>query len=113
MSRLMKIWDKVAILHFGPFGDARAAAIVARRWWKARARDPELAADLIRLSGVLTLPRLGNGAPDVTDAQALAFEAGRRDMALQLLAMMQLTHQEMATLMEDNHVSDIDDDDRA
>lgn len=81
-----------------------AAADAAQRWSLAAGRCPELATDLIGMGGVLSLhPVLiqeGCAVPEPFDPQRLAYEAGRRDMALQLLALMGITREEMAKLME-------------
>jgi hypothetical protein len=65
---------------------------MARRWVQARHDDPRLASDVAAL-GAVHLPA---GAPP--DPQRLAYEAGRRDVALELLALMGLTPDEINTL---------------
>jgi len=80
----------------------RQAAEVARRWWKARNADPELMADVIRLGGVLTAQPFENAEVADLDPQRLAYEAGRRDLALQLTALMGLTLSELNSLMGDD-----------
>jgi len=97
------IWDRVTILR-AIFPSRATAGEVARRWRAAATRERELAADVIRMGGLLTLQPIENGAPDLSNPQRLAYEAGRRDLALQLLAMMNLSLDEMNTLMEDNDV---------
>lgn len=83
----------------------RAAADIAARWRQASAKDPELIGDAIRLGGVISLqPDIYEhgvpiGAP--IDPVRLAYEAGRRDLAVQLVALMGLTHTELQSLMED------------
>lgn len=99
------IWSRLPVLRAlfapAPPTDAAAAAC-ARRWWKAAEREPLLAEDLIRLAGVLvTQPGDGQGDVLPIDPQRLAYEAGRRDMGLQLLAMMSLSVAEMNQLMRD------------
>lgn len=99
------IWHKLTFLQ-ALFPSRDAAGEVARRWHRARRDQPELSLDLIRLGGVLTAqPVTAEGDLVPTDPLRLAYEAGRRDFALQLLAMTNLTMHELNTLMEDNDVS--------
>lgn len=95
------IWDRITILRVLLPNRAQAHE-VARRWRSAAQRHPGLTEDLIRLGGVLVLQPFENGEPDVKDTARLAYEAGRRDMALQLLAMMTLSTSKMSDLMENN-----------
>jgi hypothetical protein len=102
------IWDKLAFLR-ALFPARAAAAQVAARWYKARSREPELMADVIRLGGLLTAQPYDPDAPTAPiDPQRLAYEAGRRDLALQLAALMGLTLTELNSLMESNDVQDLD-----
>lgn len=91
-------------------GDDRSAVPAARRWRAARAANPALMADLIRHGGILAQQpqRLTDGVPemDQTDPIRLAYEAGRRDMALALLALMGLSDHELSQMMEANDVLD-------
>lgn len=75
---------------------------MARRWSNARRRDPELVADLIRLGGILSAQPMQDGEIYPLDPHRLAYEAGRRDMAVQLAALMSLTITELNALMEDD-----------
>jgi hypothetical protein len=99
------IWNRISILA-GSFGfhQRRDVAEIARRWSKAMAANPELRADLIRLGGVMAMePRqIIQGTPEVMTIDPLkqAYDAGRRDFALQLLALSGLTHVDMNILME-------------
>lgn len=102
----MTVWHPLTtIVAFLPFAAKREAMGLARRWGKAAKADPRLAEDLIRLGGVLTgqPARLEDGfpTPALPDAQALAYQAGRRDMALQLLALMSLTPYQLNDLMKE------------
>ena len=74
---------------------------LARRWHKARNSNPELAGDLIRLGGILAAQPFVQGEVAALDTTRLAYEAGRRDMALQLLALMTLSIDDLNLLMED------------
>lgn len=80
------------------------AADVAARWQRAFVREPQLAADLIGLAAILALrPTLFEGGaevPEPIDPVRLAYEQGRRDMGVKLLALMGVTNSELQKLME-------------
>jgi hypothetical protein len=82
----------------------RAAAAMAARWQMAAAGDPELIEDLIRLGGVLAKQpaEYAGGIEKLVpiDPVRMARNEGRREMAVDLLAMMNVTPSELATLME-------------
>jgi hypothetical protein len=110
------IWQRLPIIRsfFGgpspevdPAGAAAAddaASLVAQRWRRAFARDPELAEDLIRQSGMMALQPIdmvdGYPQPTPIDPYRLAYDAGRRDLALLLLAQGNISHHELSQLME-------------
>lgn len=101
------IFDRIPVLRsFFGFRD-RPAADVARRWRRAFGEQPELAEDILRQGGVLALQpvEMVDGYPQLApiDAYRLAYEAGRRDMALLLLAQGGLSYHELNQLMETNH----------
>jgi hypothetical protein len=73
---------------------------MARRWMRLRQANPELLGDLIRLGGVLNAQPMMDGEVMPMDGMRLAYEAGRRDFALQLASMMALTHTELSDMME-------------
>lgn len=104
------LWDRIGILRFAFRGQDRAAAQVARRWSDIARKDPRLPADVIRLGGVLAMQpqRIENGvpAPDPIDPVRLAYEAGRRDMTVELLSLMQISYFELSQMMETNDVAD-------
>jgi hypothetical protein len=83
----------------------REAAKMARRWTHAAKADSRLPEDLIRLGNVLAgqpaVIENGWPAPNLPDPQRLAYEAGRRDMALQLLALMSLTPYQLTALVKE------------
>lgn len=80
-----------------------AAAEPARRWWKAAQADPELLGDVIRLGDVFTTqPFAGGQLAAPIDPLRLAYETGRRDLALQLATMMTLSIHDLNKLMETN-----------
>ena len=102
----MTVWHPLTtIAAFLPFGAKREAMSLAKRWGKAVKDDPRLAEDLIRLGGVLNgqPAQLQDGypTPALPDAQLLAYQAGRRDMALQLLALTSLTPYQLNDLMKE------------
>ncbi|WP_333828284.1 hypothetical protein [Pararhodobacter sp.] len=79
------------------FPDRRTARTVAARWARAASDQPMLINDLIGMGAVLALQLRSNGLPD-TDPQRLAYEAGRRDLALELLAMAGVSRTDLNTL---------------
>lgn len=89
-------------------GAKRTAAAYARRWTEAARRDRRLVTDLVTLGGVLALRPVrfedGIEAPDPIDPCRLAYEAGRRDMAVSLIALMGITPDDLNDLtMETTH----------
>ncbi len=97
------IWDRISIIralipHKSIAGDS------ARRWRNARAVAPELAADVIVACGLMQMQPArfdgGFATPDL-DPYRLAYEAGRRDLGLQLLAQMGVSQTELNAMMED------------
>jgi hypothetical protein len=80
------------------------AGEVALRWTRAFRAEPELAADLVRIGGVAsTIPaRFVEGVeqPDPIDPLRLAYEAGRRDLALKLLAAGNIGQYQLNQLLE-------------
>lgn len=82
----------------------RAAARMASRWQRAAGADPELIEDLIRLGGVLAKQpaEYAGGIEKLVpiDPVRMARNEGRREMAVELLAMMNVTPSEIATLLE-------------
>ena len=99
----MRLTDRFSILRtISP--SRRAVQQMAARWAAIAGREPELARDVIRLGGVLTLPpsRFEDGIriPEPVDPVTLARDEGRREMALQLLALMQVTPFELSQMME-------------
>lgn len=72
------------------------------RWEAAATREPELMLDLIRLGGILVLQPTEGGNVTLNDPLRLAYEAGRRDLSIELLSMMALTPRTLTILLEDN-----------
>lgn len=110
--------DRFGILQgvFGLFpGPAGRAARVsagdhARRWRRAFAEFPDLRADLIRQAGLLrpqpVVMTEGEPSPAPLDPHRLAYEAGRRDFALQLLSAGGLTIDELNQLVKEPDYED-------
>lgn len=100
------IWDRVGILRT-LFPGPREAARVAARWSAADEVDPELAGDVIRMGGVLAKrpARFEQGVEvlDAIDPIRLARDEGRRELALELLALMKVGPFELSNLMGDDH----------
>lgn len=97
------IWDRLPFIRalIPSKGDAGQAA---RRWRNARAVAPELAADVIRFSGLMAMQPMTfehGFAKAELEPQRLAYEAGRRDLGLQLLALMGVSQTELNAMMED------------
>lgn len=102
----MTLWTPLTHLAACLPGHARREAVrMARRWTQAAKADSRLPEDLIRLGNVLTgqpvVVEQGWPQPALPDPQRLAYEAGRRDMALQLLALMSLTPTQLNALVKE------------
>lgn len=102
----MTIWNRLSVLQgFVPFSQRAQARRRVRRWTGAAQADSRLAIDVITLGGVMAAqPATLQGGwptPDLPDPQRLAYQAGRRDLALQLLALMSLTPLELNELAKE------------
>lgn len=97
------IFDRVTIIR-ALIPDKRATGALARRWRNAREVNPDLAKDVIGFSGLMVMQphRYDNGVgtPEL-DPAVLAYEAGKRDLGLQLLALMGVSQSELNAMMED------------
>ncbi|MEO1798142.1 MAG: hypothetical protein AAFR53_14195 [Pseudomonadota bacterium] len=98
------IFRKLEIL-WGAFGTQNpAAGEMAQRWGKAFTAEPDLASDLIQLSGLLATQPVelidGEPQPRTMNTTDLAYQAGRQDFARELLALGNLTTEELNTLLE-------------
>lgn len=85
-----------------------AARQFAKRWQKAAMQQPELRTDLIRLGGLFVLPpvQMVNGYPEpvTIDPYQSGREAGRRELAMQLLAACGVTIEDLNQMMETQDV---------
>lgn len=98
---------------FGNSDPGRHAAGEHGSLWRRVARDhPEILPDLIRQGGLLAAqprvmgdPRTGETYAEPLlaplDPHRLSYEAGRRDMALQLLSAAGLTHDDLNKLFKE------------
>ncbi|WP_289150260.1 hypothetical protein [uncultured Salipiger sp.] len=102
------ILDRISTLlaHFGLDPDGRArAAEHGEIWRSAAAREPRILGDLIREGGlfegqpVVMKDGIPSRAP--IDPYRMAYEAGRRDFAAQLLSAGGLTHTQIEQLTKD------------
>ena len=118
----MKIFDRVAIAFSALFFERehgarrlirRTVSRRAARWGRVCTAEPRLAADVLALGGVLALgARDHTGAPELAPEQ-LAYDAGRRELALELVALMGLTPFELREQMMEEHHDATQDDDRS
>lgn len=97
------IWHRLSVIR-SLIPQKSDAGETARRWRNARAVAPELAGDVIVACGLMTMQPAryqdGLSTPDL-DPHRLAYEAGRRDLGLQLLALMGVSQTELNAMMED------------
>lgn len=99
----MKLFSRAGALA-ASFRIRRGAVDPARRWRAAAQMNPELAADLIRLGGIMRLSarRMVDGV-EVLEPLCpirMARDEGRREMAIELLSLMQVGETELQTMME-------------
>ena len=89
-----------------PAGERRRArAALSARWSAARWNAPDLIADLVGMGGLLAMTPLQDGLPD-TDPQRLAYAQGRRDLAMELLALMGAGPEEITRLFTEANNAD-------
>lgn len=97
------IWSPFSIVRaiFPARDPAHAAAV---RWNRVASREPQLANDMIRLGRLLELPDQtftdGVGVTDDKTQYQLGVEAGRRALALEILAMMKIDPADLEEKME-------------
>ncbi len=99
----MRIFERMTVLRT-LFPEKRVAREAVHRWTQAVTREPELAGDVIRLGGIMAKAparyQEGVALPDPVDPYAMAKREGRRELAVELLAMMQVTATEFHKIME-------------
>lgn len=107
-------FDRIGVLRLLFAGAARKfAAPVAGRWQRAARAEPNLMRDVIGMGFVLAMQPRSEGVPEISPTQ-LAYDAGRRDLALEILALMGARNDEILKLMETEHEHEhaYDDDSR-
>lgn len=99
------IWNPLTVL-FAALPGPEQASDMAARWQQARARDPRLVEDLIALGRIMeSLPvEMHDGvrmrAP--VDPTQVLIDQGRKELALELLALMEVDRAVLAQMMRDN-----------
>lgn len=78
-----------------------AATERASRWAMVAAQNPELVEDLIIMGRLMSLGVLDEADRLQSSALELAYEQGRRDLALDLLALMNTTPFEIHNLLKE------------
>lgn len=100
-----RVFDRFGVLRTVAPEKQRAAAM-AHAW--SAVRNPDLVADLVELGGVLAMQPAeyveGYANPVPINPQRLSYEAGRRDLAVQLLTLMGVGPAELMSLMESRDV---------
>lgn len=98
------VWDPLTRL-WARYIQRDQTAEMAGRWSAAALQDPELARDVIRIGGLLDARPVdmidGIPSPVPLDALQLAHEAGRRELTLDLLALMGVDAQQMLDMLND------------
>jgi hypothetical protein len=107
------IFHRLGVLQglFGAFrgnpGARASAHSMGLRMTAIMARNPKFAVDIANLGGVFAAPpvQLVNGQPHAPtrDLYQCGRDEGRRELALQILALGGLTHEDLNQLMEDNY----------
>lgn len=105
--KFTRIFDRFSVLRTtAPTRDIAVES--ATRWGRAREASPCIVEDLVRLGGVLAMqPATYDGGialPDPIDPARLSYEAGRRDLAVQLLTLVGVDSYELLSLMENKDV---------
>jgi len=102
-------WKMAALMTV--FSKPRDAIAIGRRWRSAARDIPALGDDLVHLGGLrLMQPHQrvdGFPQPEALGPEMLAYQQGKRDLALQLLALMGLSQTEFNSLFtEEKHDED-------
>lgn len=98
------IWNPLTLLRAAS-DSPRHAAVMAARWGDAAEASPKLVEDLIQLGRIMeSLPvELQDGVPvrAAVDPHQVLIDQGRRELALELLALMNVDRAELAQMMRD------------
>ena len=87
-----------------PFAGFKIPRVVGgrvARWQAANAADPRLAVDIIDMSKILAYADVDATGRLQASEMELAYDRGRRDFALDLLAMMHMTNYELNQLLKE------------
>lgn len=91
-------WDRLQTI----FTRRSEARQMAKRWRRAAQADPQLRQDVLALGGVLSMQAYDrvNGVPELApiDPYRLAFEAGKRELSMQLAALMDISLYDLKTM---------------
>ncbi|MEC9435155.1 MAG: hypothetical protein VYD87_19815 [Pseudomonadota bacterium] len=116
---MARVWSPLHIACADLFGEGdravrramlRATSARARRWGRAFETDPRLADDLLQIGRVFAASPRAPSGEIARDPLELAAEAERRDLALELLALMGVSPHEIRTLMMEIDHAPTDDD---
>jgi hypothetical protein len=98
------IWNPLSVL-FGTASGPEHASHMAARWQRARRDDTRLVEDVIVLGRIMeSLPvEIRDGAPmrAPVDPNQLLVDQGRRELALELLALMEVDRAILAQMIRD------------
>lgn len=82
----------------------KAAAARAVRWAAVAKSNPMLVEDIVHMGRVLAMAAMDPHDQLTATNLQLAYEKGRQDMAIDILAMMEITQTEFIQLMERDDV---------
>jgi len=94
----------IAIFMRGFAGRRPPRAVVERaaRWSDVAANNPALVEDMVILGEIVALGAVDETNKLQSSALELAYERGRRDLAIEILAMMQITPFEINQLLKES-----------
>lgn len=102
----MRIFNPLTVIQAAT-GNRGAARDISARWRRAVAADPELMADVIRLGGLMgQSPRRFEAGQEVLDPLCpirMGVDAGRRDLATEILALMNIDENDLRDRLETDH----------
>ncbi len=98
------IWNPLTLLR-AITPDRHRANVMAARWQGAVSRDPRLVEDVIALGRIMeSLPvdlDTGDAVRAPVDPTHVLIDQGRREMALEMLALMNVDRADLALMMRD------------